>query len=76
MLSKDKIDRINFLSRKSKLEGLTKSEAVEQQKLRQEYLRAFRSSMSDTLHNVTVIDPNGNDVTPQKLKDSKKNRLH
>ena len=77
MLSKDKIDRINFLANKAKSEGLTNEESVEQQKLRQEYLKTFRHSMKNTLHSVKIVDPEGNDVTPEKLKDSKKRRrLH
>ncbi|AZB43046.1 DUF896 domain-containing protein [Bacillus sp. FJAT-42376] len=76
MLSNDKIARINFLSKKSKSEGLTGEEQKEQKKLREEYLRTFRSSMKNTLKSVTVVDPEGNDVTPQKLKDEKNKRLH
>ncbi|MBD8068206.1 DUF896 domain-containing protein [Bacillus sp. PS06] len=76
MLSSEKIARINYLSKKSKAEGLTKAEKEEQQELRQEYLSVFRNSMTDTLHTVKIIDPKGNDVTPQKLKDSKNKRLH
>ncbi|MGD6816056.1 DUF896 domain-containing protein [Metabacillus sp. 113a] len=76
MLSKEKIDRINALSRKSKSEGLTEKELLEQKRLREEYLRAFRGSMKNTLKSVTVVDPEGNDVTPQKLKNEKNKRLH
>ncbi len=76
MLSKDKLDRINALAKKAKSVGLTDKEKEEQQELRQEYLRVFRSSMTNTLHSVTVVDPEGNDVTPEKLKESKRKRLH
>ncbi|KPB03757.1 MULTISPECIES: DUF896 domain-containing protein [unclassified Bacillus (in: firmicutes)] len=76
MLSKEKIARINALSKKAKSEGLTKEEAAEQQKLRQEYIKTFRASMENTLQGVTIMDPEGNDVTPEKLKDSKKNLKH
>lgn len=77
MLSKEKLARINELSKKSKTVGLTMDEAKEQSKLRSEYLETFRKSMSSTLENVTIYDPNGNDVTPQKIKDIKaKRRLH
>lgn len=76
MLPKEKIDRINELSRKSKNTGLTDAEQKEQQELRQQYLQVFRKSMNNTIKGVTVIDPNGNDVTPQKLKDEKKRNLH
>lgn len=76
MLPKDKMDRINALSKKSKSEGLSPKEQEEQQSLRQQYLQAFRSSMKNTLKSVSIVDPNGNDVTPQKLKDEKKFNLH
>ncbi|KMJ59355.1 hypothetical protein AB685_00230 [Bacillus sp. LL01] len=76
MLSKEKIARINVLSKKAKSEGLTKDEAAEQQMLRQEYIKTFRASMDNTLQGVTVMDPEGNDVTPEKLKQTKKNLKH
>lgn len=77
MLPKDKLARINELAKKSKASKLTEEEAKEQSKLRKEYLQTFRSSMLSTLEGVTIIDPNGNDVTPQKLKQhQEKKRLH
>ncbi|RDU38660.1 hypothetical protein DRW41_03610 [Neobacillus piezotolerans] len=77
MLSKEKMARINELARKSKSVGLTDAEAKEQTSLRKEYLQVFRSSMLDTLTNTTIIDPEGNDVTPEKIKARKNNRhLH
>jgi len=73
----NKIARINELSKKSKGQGLTEEEQVEQKKLRQDYIEAFRGSMKNTIENVKVIDPEGNDVTPQKLKDAKsRKRMH
>jgi uncharacterized protein YnzC (UPF0291/DUF896 family) len=76
MLSNEKITRINFLSKKAKSNGLTDQEIDEQQSLRQEYLQEFRKSMVNTLHSVKVVDPNGNDVTPEKLKKSKRENSH
>lgn len=70
MLSKEKIARINELSKKSKSTGLSMEEAKEQTALRKEYLASFRSNMRETIENVQVIDPEGNDVTPQKVKDA------
>lgn len=71
MLSPEKLSRINELSKKSKSIGLTMEEAKEQTSLRKEYLETFRSSMRDTIEHVKVIDPNGNDVTPEKVKATK-----
>ena len=68
MLSKDKLDRINFLANKSKKEGLTEAEKEEQQSLRQEYLKNVRKSFKNQLSSVTIVDPLGNDVTPETLK--------
>lgn len=68
LLPKEKIQRINFLSKKSKESGLTVEEAKEQTSLRKEYLDAFRSSMRKTIENVRVFDPNGDEVTPEKVK--------
>lgn len=56
MLSKDKIDRINFLAKKSKEEGLTDSEKQEQKKLREEYLKSFRKSFKKQLDCIEFKD--------------------
>lgn len=54
MLSKEKMDRINYLAKKSKNEGLTESEAAEQKVLREEYLKAFRKSFKQRLDNIDI----------------------
>jgi uncharacterized protein YnzC (UPF0291/DUF896 family) len=74
LLSPDKIKRINELSRKSKTAGLSIEEAKEQSVLRQEYLSTFRQTMRGTIENVKVIDPEGNDVTPEKVKNIRENK--
>lgn len=74
MLSPEKIKRINELSRKSKTAGLSIEEAKEQSALRQEYLQNFRTSMRGTIENVKVIDPEGTDVTPEKIKNIRENK--
>ena len=76
MLSKEKMARINELARKAKEMGLSELEAKEQSKLRSEYLAVFRSNMLDTLTNTKFIDPEGKDVTPEKLTARKRNTLH
>lgn len=74
MLSKEKIDRINELSLKSKTDELTSSEKIEQKNLREEYIQSVRSSLKSNLLSVKVVDEDGNDVTPNKLKKEKANR--
>jgi len=71
MLPANKMKRINELSKKSKTSGLSIEEAKEQTQLRKEYLETFRSSMRDTIENVKVLDAEGNDVTPGKVKDAR-----
>lgn len=73
---KDLIKRINELAHKSKTVGLTELEKEEQQRLRQEYLGIFRGNMKDTLLNVKVVDEEGNDVTPEKLKEEQKKKKY
>ncbi|CAD7359910.1 UPF0291 protein [Staphylococcus sp. HGB0015] len=76
MFTQEKLNRINELANKKKQEGLTESEAKEQSQLRSEYLEMFRSSFKSQIENTKVIDPEGNDVTPEKLKEiQKKNHL-
>jgi len=68
MLEKKDMDRLNELAKKKKATGLTEGEAVEQQQLRKAYLETFRAGMKETLEATRVIDPNGVDVTPEKIK--------
>lgn len=71
MLSKEKLARINELSKKSKEGTLTEVEAKERTALRKEYLDTFRATMRDNIENIKVVDPEGNDVTPDKIKQVK-----
>lgn len=68
MLDPKKIERINELARKKKTVGLTSLEQEEQQALRQEYLEAFRGGMRNHIEGLKIMDEQGNDVTPEKLK--------
>lgn len=66
---KDMLSRINELARKAKSpKGLTEDEKIEQKKLRQQYIKEFRGSLNDILLHSTVLDPEGTDVTPEKLR--------
>lgn len=72
-MKKEAIERINELARKSKSVGLTEEEKKEQDKLRKEYIKAYRDSLRSQLHSIKVVDQQGRDVTPDKLKKAKKN---
>lgn len=72
MDSKKLLARINYLSKKSKESELTEEEKVEQKDLRQQYLKEFKKTFTDQISSVKVIDPEGNDVTPEKVKNLRK----
>ena len=77
MLSKEKLARINELAKKKKVQGLSADKTIEQQKLREEYLQAFRGGMRHHIEGIKIVDPEGQDVTPDKLKEiQKKKGLH
>lgn len=77
MLDPKKIERINELARKKKTVGLTPVEQEEQLLLRQEYLEAFRGGMRNHIEGLKVVDEDGNDVTPEKLKEIQREKgLH
>jgi len=60
------IKRINELARKAKTVGLTPEEADEQQRLRSEYLAAFRKSVKQKLDNIILVDEKGNQRSLRK----------
>lgn len=68
MLESTKIQRLNELAKKKKAGTMTDSEIQEQNVLRKEYLAVFRMGMKETIENTKIIDPEGNDVTPEKVK--------
>lgn len=55
MFDQKKLDRINFLAKKNKEEGLTKEELAEREVLRKEYLENFRAHFKSRLDNVKVV---------------------
>ena len=58
-MDQKKIDRINFLARKSKAEGLTEEEKAEQIELRKEYIESYKRSLMAQLDSITVVEANG-----------------
>lgn len=59
------VERINFLARKAKSEGLTPEELEEQKRLREAYIAGFRRSLQSQLDNTVLLRPDG---TAQRLK--------
>ena len=62
------LDRINELANKANIVGLTEAEQAERVLLRQVYVRAVTWQMHNMLATLTVVDPEGNDVTPKALR--------
>ena len=58
-MEKEKIDRINFLAKKKKEEGLTEDELKEQRQLYEEYLEGYRRNLRSTLGNTVIERPDG-----------------
>ena len=67
-MEQKKIDRINELAKKSKSEGLTAEEKIEQAELRSEYIAAFKASRVSSLENTYRVDEKGNKTKVQKKK--------
>ncbi len=59
-MEKSRIERLNELAKKAKSGSLTSSELAERDKLRKEYIEAFRSNLKATLDNTVIVDSDGN----------------
>ena len=59
-MDKSRIERINELARKAKAEGLTDEEILERDRLRREYVAAFRENLVAELENTYIVDEKGN----------------
>lgn len=70
-MTEEKIARINELYHKSKEEGLTAEEKIEQANLRKEYIAAIRADLQGTLNNISILNPDG---TVTDLKDMPKKK--
>ena len=58
----ERVKRINELAQKSRTVGLTEEEKAEQQRLRQEYVKAFRAGLDGMLDGVFAAGQNGEAV--------------
>ena len=70
-MDQKKIDRINFLAKKAKNEGLTEEEIKEREILRNEYRESFRRGLSGILDNTVIEYPDGTKI-PVKRKNNAK----
>lgn len=50
-------NRINYLYKKSKEQGLTEEEKVEQQKLRQKYIENVKRNFRSQLDTIVKVEP-------------------
>lgn len=66
-----RIERINFLAKKAREQGLTEAEKAEQQKLREEYLADFRKSFRRQLENTDIKYDDGETVPLTEFKKNK-----
>ncbi|MGB9808722.1 MAG: DUF896 domain-containing protein [Caldanaerobacter sp.] len=54
MITKEMIDRINFLYHKSKAEGLTEEEKEEQKRLREAYIKEIKERVKKELDRLFI----------------------
>ena len=66
-MDQKKIDRINELARKAKVQELTPEEIEERTQLRNEYIAAYKRNLVASLENIRVVDDKGN-KSPLKKK--------
>ena len=59
-MTDEKLARINELARKAREAGLDEAEREEQQRLRQEYVAAFRGNLERQLNSMVIVDEAGN----------------
>lgn len=55
-MTREKMDRISELSKKSRSVGLSEEEKEEQRLLREEYLADIKKNFKATLDNVKIVD--------------------
>lgn len=65
MVTKEILERINFLSRKQRTEGLTDAEKKEQAEVRRIYIDSIKDQVKEALKNVEYI-PDEEDLKDHK----------
>ena len=65
-MEQKKLDRINFLAKKSRETELTPEEKAEQTELRNEYRRSVVGNLEAQLKNTYIVQPDGTKTKVQK----------
>lgn len=68
IMEQKNIDRLNALAKSAKERELTDEEKDEQQKLRREYIDAYKASLHGVLSNSYIVRPDG---TKEKVRRKK-----
>lgn len=69
---KDVIKDINKMASIKKERELTLEETHSRESLKKEYITFIRAAIEQQILSTKIIDIEGNDVTPQKVKDHRK----
>ncbi|KUO74618.1 MAG: hypothetical protein APF77_23175 [Clostridia bacterium BRH_c25] len=56
MITKEMIDRINHLAKKSRQDGLTEEETLEQQELRKKYIEYIKGQVRNQLDSIKFVE--------------------
>lgn len=67
-MEQKKLDRINFLARKSRETGLSPEEKKEQEELRNEYRRSVVGNLEAQLENTYILNPDGSKTKVKKRR--------
>ncbi|SER23300.1 Uncharacterized protein YnzC, UPF0291/DUF896 family [Granulicatella balaenopterae] len=68
------LSELKVLSAKKKAGTITPEEVEKQKALREEYMTIFRSALRGHIEGIKVVDNDGNDITPDKLKQVQKEK--
>lgn len=66
MITKEKICRINELAKKSKAEGLSDEELLEQKSLREEYISTMRERTKEQLDRIVIVKEEESEIIIHK----------
>ncbi|MBP3759298.1 MAG: DUF896 domain-containing protein [Firmicutes bacterium] len=68
MITKEMIERINWLAYKKKTLGLNEKEQAEQKELYREYLDSFRANLKAQLDAIEIVDDDREVITEEVLE--------